>query len=544
MSDLKTWIVFLPRACPVEWPQVRAMGWVVLLVLSSFSFSMLSGQEDQSIADPTIFGDGAEDRDLTELERRWPEEVAAIRGNDLALKTKAVERLLSSGEESVLPLLRDALKDPDREFRVLVTRGVLRTWPAKALTFFMSLTNSEVLPQREAAVFAIAYFDTSDVLTELVKALQSSEEVIHEAAARSIRAIVRPYVVEAYRSVQEQEQAKGDPALLDRFRRYQKVVVDHYVQLNQPTDLDRALFEKFANSAAAVRSRERFVQQNPDDPLAREILALGSRVSSWCPRATLPRRGRISYRIQLENLLAGSVRSIGIFADNVQFTALQFWEYPLDRAIHLDLPLDRLLLYPDLCRPRLLTKDESSCRTWEYWLPSASTLRCGLACLNLAFWEATAPDANRVQLSFDESGKPEREIVWDKDGKKLTEYRYSNWVEYRGRKMAPLHISVDFPMARVGAMDVPMEYQFRFRIDQEIWRFDSGEAIAKLDEGEILRALGVIESFQFKVKDEVNKPQSVGETEPDGTEGESEPSGGGDKIGDSSGQGSSGGVDR
>jgi len=328
MSDLKTWIVSPPLRTSVAWQQGWAAGWAVLLLLSSFCISASFGDEDQSVTVPKIVGEDSEDQNWADLETHWPEEVTALKGNDISLKTKAVESLLSSGDESVLPLLQEALKDPNREFRVLVTRGVLRTWPAKALPFFMSLTESEVLSQREAAVFAIAYFDTQEVLTALVNALQSSEKVIHEAAARSIRGIVRPYVVEAYRSVQEEDRSKGDPALLDRFRRYQKVVVDHYTQLRQPTDLDRVLFEKFANSAAAARSREIFVQRNPDNPLAREILALGSRVSSWSPRATLPRSGRISYRIQLENLMAGSVRSIDVFADNLQFGALQFSGVP------------------------------------------------------------------------------------------------------------------------------------------------------------------------------------------------------------------------
>lgn len=483
---------------------------------------------------------------------RFAAERAAIFGGSAEEKTAAVDRLLATADAAVLPVLRDALSAEDRDLRARITLGILQIFPAAAPEFFLGLLDDAALPRREAALFALGYLDIPEALPRLIAALSATEDVLRQAAARSLVLRGREGYEAAY------VRATGGPRPVGAAERRilietrRAVIADLIAHSGSgasgAADLRRSLRDYYADAEAARLLREAYRASRPEDPAATRIAALGEAMAPWCPRAELPAGTRLAYTLEIENLVAKSRKSVAIAVDAEDFSALHYRRYSLDRVLHLELPLDELLLDPARCAPVLaeapVTPEGDPARrpiVVRYRLPERTDLRCGIGTLNIAYWEGTSLDGRDVELVIDpESGRPTEERVTDEAGAPVFVTRYSGWLDLPGGGAAPGRIEIDMPRARIGAQVLPMRYELRFRLHDGIWLLDGAEAMARTEAGEEMRALGAVSAVTV-VRGGAESPGAEGAPAPSppagatpggGTEGAGGASGGGESTGD------------
>jgi HEAT repeat protein len=460
-------------------------------------------------------------------------------------RAQAIDRLLATAEPAVIPVLRDALALEDRELRIRITRGLQRVFPEASTELFLELLGDADLRRREAAVFAIALLDDPRVLPRLIAALSAEERPIREAAARSLSMRGREEVNAAA------SRAHGEPRPVSPIWRRilaetRAAVLADLIE-HGADELRRSLRDQFADRECAAGLRAAYARKHAGEPVAARIEALGRRLAPWCPRSVLPEGTRLVYTIRIENLFAGSQKSVAIGVDAADFATLHFWRYALDRAVHLQLPLDELLLDPERCAPSIAADGEGTDAGTaaaapveiRYRLLDRTDLRCGIGILNIAYWEGTSTAGAEVALRLDPAtGLPREERALDLAGETVMAVRYEEWIELPGDGAAPGRIIVEMPRARIGAQEASMRYTLRFRVVEGVWLLADAEAAALVEGGEELRALAAVDSVA--VTRPAPTPGAGSADPPVGAPG----SGGGASTGESTGQGVSGGSPR
>ena len=388
----------------------------------------------------------------------------------------AVDRLLEYRDPALLPLLREALGEEDRALRVRITTGILRSFPELAPNFFFALCDDPSEARKEAAVFAVGSLDDPRTLPMLLSLIDHKNATLSEAAARSLLNRGRQAVNSAYSRVTGGRSPHPEK-LKKIFRDTARGVTEELLSTGREGELRRLLFQKYAGADAARRAREGFAKAHLDDPVAAKLMELGTRVATWTPRPSLPGPGTLHYSIHIQNVFVNSDRTVEIQVGDEDFRSLQYWSYFLDRAVRLELPIDHLLVDPELCSPRLTS--ESDTHTIHYRLPERTSLHVGVGILNIAYWSGAIEGARDVALVVDtKSGFPRSETVTDAEGVVQYVAEYLDPAEVRDGSFAPRLIRVAMPHAKIGARTLSMRYEFRFAIHEGVWRLDGGESYA------------------------------------------------------------------
>ena len=427
----------------------------------------------------------------------WAANFELLRRGTLAEKGRAVDTLLEDPHPDQLPALRAALGEEDRNLRVRITNGILHAFPNRAADFFLELIDDPSVHRREAAIFGLGALDDPRVVPRLIGLLDgprateptSPEEstaaetrkTLSEAAARSLLNRGRQAANAAFARVTGQNVPHAD-RLIAMHARTARAIVEELLRTGREGEFRRLLFSRFADAEAARAARVAHRNAHPDDDAARSIVTIGDKLAAWTPRPSLPAPGTLHYTIHIQNLYVGSEKTVAIHVSDQDFGALLYWDYALDRAIRLELPLDKLLLDPGQCAPRLESVDGVA--QLRYTLPERTTFEVGIGILNIAYWSGVVSDGREVVLEFDpESGLPRLETVRDANGQVVATILYDGYAEVRPDRFAPRTITVDVTRARIGARTIPMRYAFHFAVADGIWRFDAGESFALGIEG-------------------------------------------------------------
>ncbi len=482
---------------------------------------------------------GAQDHD------RFAEERGKLATGTSPEKVQVIDNLLGTGDLQALSILRDALSGEDRELRIRITTGIFRVFPLEAPELFFSLVDDSNLYRREAALFAIATLDDPRVLPILIAALDSKEKTLGEAAARALAGRGR----EAFNAAYTRAYGGGRPIspTLRKILAETRIAVFSEVIRSGADDVRRALRDRFADASGARRLREAYRDAHLDDPAAAKLVVLGMRLAPWCPRASLLPGTHLGYTIQLGNVFVGSEKKVEISVDDIDFSAMHFWRYSLDRAVTLLLPLDELFLDPSCCAPTWIDGEEpGTSPILSYRLPERTKLACGIGILNIAFWQGSTHEGRDVLLTLDKAtGLPREERVTDVAGELVMSVEYGGWLDLPGGASAPSTIRVDLPRATIGANVVRMRYELRFQIIEGVWILEKADAVALVEEGEELRATASLSSISVTRKEPDSAAPPSGE--PEGATGGSAPvpeSGGGERTGESGGHGTIGGSPR
>ncbi|MGA1489517.1 MAG: HEAT repeat domain-containing protein [Planctomycetota bacterium] len=497
---------------PRSWSGAVGAGIIALLIAAAPASTCLAGEtlgrgtpgrgDPPGPALPAAVktDDGEPDDPLPEW---WAEPIEALRSGSIAERGEAAEALLADPDPRQLPFLVDALGHSDRSLRVRITNGVLGAFPDRAADLFLSLLDDEDLDRREAAVFALSALDDPRVVPRLVRLLDdgpeelesgSAAQVMDEAAARSLLNRGRQAANAAFSRATGRSTRQAE-LLLGVYERTAEVLLEELLDGGRKTEFRRLLFRRYADAAAISAARRALRDANPEDPVGEKIVELGERLAPWCPRPEFPTPGTLRYTIHIQNLFVGSEKSVSIQVSDRDLGPLLYWSYALDRAVRCELPLDLLLLDPTACAPRWVDSEEGG--RILYRLPPRTILEVGIGILNIAYWSGTVSDGETVELELDPaSGLPSRETVRGADGAPRMIVTYREFVPVREGGFAPLGVNVDILRARIGAREIPMRYQFRFVVEDGLWRFDAGETIGlgspggELDEDEVTLPLG------------------------------------------------------
>lgn len=486
---------------------LRGRAWLPSLVLAAISLLIGTSEGTCQVAE----GGGADAKHPAsqpssqpkkpELPRELAEWVAGL--SDAAEeedRKEFIRQLLTSRNPAVLPALLEQLgkerpvpngddKAQGRERRLIVM-GIVQLFPDRAFEVLRSLAREGNPVQRESATYGLGHVEDPEAKFLLLELLQSPEEVVRQAAAYSLlnegrEAALRAnnHANHAGRPLQEEDLAGA------------RSVVSMVVELTKsalfaPTQELHPLLRKMASWSDTRQLMDAFVESLPEEQgeLGKFLTRASLANRRWLGRAQAPPVERIDYVFVMENMVSGKSKEFPVTFGPLEYSALRYSGQHLDRATHLELPLDALFFHPQACAPRWVsaTAEEVVLR---YRLPRLCGLTVSMGSMNISYWQSRMYDGREAEVVFDAvKGVPIREQIFGAGGKPVAVIDYGGYQALEADAWVPLEVKVE--VLSSAQLKRHMSYELSFQVlEPGVWLYREGVAHQVTESGHELRAL-------------------------------------------------------
>lgn len=421
-------------------------------------------------------------------------------------KQQALRALLQLNDEAVLPYLARGLGEHVQDVKIgrFIVTGILQSFPSQALPLFQQLLARGDLAQRKAAAYGIGYLDDSVQSSLLLPLIVNPEESLRVAAVTGLATpanlaqelllghVLRRMAPEIEpHPVPEKLMAKvvdiGDKVAAEIEAR----------DLSIPKEVFRIVRDSGDHEIARALARHYTKLLPPEQKSLGETLERLQEVNRrWLGRPVAIAAAEVEYDLWMRNLMGGDEKTFPISFDAQSLDLLRGRRIHLDRAIPLNLMLDELMTYPQLCQPRIeeATPERLSLR---YRVPLGAEARIAIGTIHMSFWNGLTSGAAEARVEVDpKRNVPLAETVYNLEGKVLARFRFDEYVDAGDGALVPSKIEAE--LERAGAKQ--MRYSMEFQIVNGVWLFKNG-AIFELVEGEAVeRARGALRNVKVTLK--------------------------------------------